>query len=224
MSQTCPYCRDEITSGAESFACPTCSTPHHPDCWNENGGCTVFGCASGPEDDPKLSLSQETQQPPFLPPARPFLPPRVPLPSRPTPVPPIAHYAPVTPAAIPQEISHIQPPDYVQRERPLLKDMLFMGFVGMPLGALAGALLGLAFGILAIPGSGLAAFFNFPAYGLHYGQAFGAILGIAAALVRGRGFVATKRGQVQTFVRFIFGNSSDPCRESESDAPKEPRI
>jgi hypothetical protein len=102
--------------------------------------------------------------------------------------------------------------------------MLFMAFVGMPLGALAGALLGLAFGILAIPGSGLGAFFSFPANGLCYGQAFGAILGIAAAIVRGRRFVERTRFQLQTFVRFVFENSNDACKIDETDVPKDSRI
>lgn len=24
--------------------CPACATPHHQDCWEYNGGCTIFGC------------------------------------------------------------------------------------------------------------------------------------------------------------------------------------
>lgn len=56
MPLTCPYCREAIaeTSLAE---CPACNTPHHHDCWNENGGCTVFGCENAPSDDPKIAVS-----------------------------------------------------------------------------------------------------------------------------------------------------------------------
>jgi TM2 domain-containing membrane protein YozV len=32
--------------------------PHHEDCYQENGGCTVFGCPRAPADDPKLQVSQ----------------------------------------------------------------------------------------------------------------------------------------------------------------------
>jgi TM2 domain-containing membrane protein YozV len=32
--------------------------PHHEDCYQENGGCTVFGCKRAPADDPKLQVSQ----------------------------------------------------------------------------------------------------------------------------------------------------------------------
>jgi TM2 domain-containing membrane protein YozV len=38
--------------------CTACGTPHHEDCYLENGGCTVFGCKCAPADDPKLQVSQ----------------------------------------------------------------------------------------------------------------------------------------------------------------------
>jgi uncharacterized membrane protein YhaH (DUF805 family) len=44
---------------AEAVACPACQTPHHHDCWTENGGCTVFGCAQAPTDDPKIAVSTQ---------------------------------------------------------------------------------------------------------------------------------------------------------------------
>jgi TM2 domain/Prokaryotic RING finger family 1 len=55
----CPYCRMpfEETGPAKIF-CTACGTPHHEDCYRENGGCTVFGCARAPADDPKLQVSQ----------------------------------------------------------------------------------------------------------------------------------------------------------------------
>ncbi|HEY7402493.1 MAG TPA: NINE protein [Candidatus Angelobacter sp.] len=55
----CPYCRmpfDE--SSPPRVFCTACGTPHHEDCYQENGGCTVFGCARAPADDPKLQVSQ----------------------------------------------------------------------------------------------------------------------------------------------------------------------
>ena len=55
----CPYCRmpfDE--TGPAKVFCPACGTPHHEDCYRENGGCTVFGCSRAPADDPKLQVSQ----------------------------------------------------------------------------------------------------------------------------------------------------------------------
>jgi TM2 domain-containing membrane protein YozV len=52
----CPYCRGPIGAG-ESFECSGCGTPHHQDCYQENGGCTVFGCSAAPVDEPKVNLS-----------------------------------------------------------------------------------------------------------------------------------------------------------------------
>jgi hypothetical protein len=55
----CPYCAEAVTSGtAEAHFCATCGTPHHEDCWQENGGCTVFGCASAPPEEDKVRIDQ----------------------------------------------------------------------------------------------------------------------------------------------------------------------
>lgn len=54
----CPYCRCPIDEAAdEQLVCTGCSTPHHTDCYAENGGCTVFGCSAAPADESKLSVS-----------------------------------------------------------------------------------------------------------------------------------------------------------------------
>ena len=55
----CPYCRMPFDgTGPAKIFCTACGTPHHEDCYQENGGCTVFGCARAPADDPKLQVSQ----------------------------------------------------------------------------------------------------------------------------------------------------------------------
>ncbi|MDD4493070.1 MAG: RING finger protein [Eubacteriales bacterium] len=41
----CPFCKTEIKPEDEVKVCPTCETPHHPGCWQENRGCTTFGCS-----------------------------------------------------------------------------------------------------------------------------------------------------------------------------------
>lgn len=58
MNPICPYCRTEVgeTEG-ERTDCPGCGTPHHADCFAENGGCTVFGCAHAPSDEAKVTVS-----------------------------------------------------------------------------------------------------------------------------------------------------------------------
>jgi hypothetical protein len=54
----CPYCRGPLDgSVGEEMVCAGCGTPHHQDCYQENGGCTVFGCSAGPAEEPKLNLS-----------------------------------------------------------------------------------------------------------------------------------------------------------------------
>jgi TM2 domain-containing membrane protein YozV len=54
----CPYCRSAIEPGAgDELLCPGCGTPHHSDCFAENGGCTVFGCGAAPADEQKVTLT-----------------------------------------------------------------------------------------------------------------------------------------------------------------------
>lgn len=105
MESTCPYCREPLSAGSVQ-ECPTCHLPHHADCWEENHGCTVFGCASAPGDEPRLAVStaeagtatQGTNGafvPPY--PAPPPLMPPMPLPggvSLPLPVSPIVNWIP----------------------------------------------------------------------------------------------------------------------------------
>ena len=57
MSPICPYCRTDIAPGDERVDCSGCGTPHHADCFAENGGCTVFGCSQAPVDEPKVTVT-----------------------------------------------------------------------------------------------------------------------------------------------------------------------
>lgn len=60
MSQpVCPYCRMPIETAQDATRlCPVCATPHHEDCWQENGGCTVFGCAAAPIEEVLVRVSE----------------------------------------------------------------------------------------------------------------------------------------------------------------------
>lgn len=40
----CPYCQFPIKQDSEVLQCPGCKVPHHRECWEENEGCTTFGC------------------------------------------------------------------------------------------------------------------------------------------------------------------------------------
>jgi hypothetical protein len=42
--RVCPYCKDAIPDAVVHIECATCSTWHHATCFEENGGCSVFGC------------------------------------------------------------------------------------------------------------------------------------------------------------------------------------
>lgn len=94
----CPYCRmafDE--TGPPRVFCTACGTPHHEDCYQENGGCTVFGCTRAPADDPKVQVSQSDLSAVTLPGQR-YVPPQ------PQP------YAPAQPANSPQYTSRYTGP------------------------------------------------------------------------------------------------------------------
>jgi hypothetical protein len=43
---TCPYCRVGIGEEAPMARCESCGTPYHPSCFEESGGCAVYGCAN----------------------------------------------------------------------------------------------------------------------------------------------------------------------------------
>jgi len=58
LSLVCPYCRNEVLEAEGNRKdCPGCGTPHHADCFEENGGCTVFGCSAAPADEAKVTVS-----------------------------------------------------------------------------------------------------------------------------------------------------------------------
>ncbi len=57
MSAVCPYCRCPLLPDEAQVVCPSCQTPHHADCYQENGGCTVFGCPQAPSDEPGVRVS-----------------------------------------------------------------------------------------------------------------------------------------------------------------------
>lgn len=44
IGKTCPYCQFPIKQDLDIVVCNKCQIPHHKECWQENGGCTTFGC------------------------------------------------------------------------------------------------------------------------------------------------------------------------------------
>jgi TM2 domain-containing membrane protein YozV len=57
VTPICPYCRTPIDDAENRRDCSGCGTPHHADCYAENGGCTVFGCSQAPADEPKVTIT-----------------------------------------------------------------------------------------------------------------------------------------------------------------------
>lgn len=45
IGKVCPFCKTEIKEGDSVKVCPACGIPHHEGCWEENKGCTTFGCS-----------------------------------------------------------------------------------------------------------------------------------------------------------------------------------
>jgi hypothetical protein len=44
IGKTCPYCLTPIKPHDRIHVCDRCGMPHHAECWNENNGCSVYGC------------------------------------------------------------------------------------------------------------------------------------------------------------------------------------
>lgn len=42
----CPYCQFPLKQGASVERCDACGALHHGECWDDGGGCAVFGCAN----------------------------------------------------------------------------------------------------------------------------------------------------------------------------------
>lgn len=52
----CVYCQSAIQEGDPSTACPDCAAVYHAECWEENGGCGVYGCTRTPETEARSAL------------------------------------------------------------------------------------------------------------------------------------------------------------------------
>ena len=195
MPPKCPYCREAIAE-ADSRACPACNTPHHADCWSENGGCTVFGCTAAPPEDVK-SAGAPPPIPPSLPPPIPVL----------------------------DERTKNFFADLLHDRRELLRDLLFVGLVAMPLGGLVGAVLGSVAGfVCAIFGGGFGCIFRFPMTCLCFGQAVGIGAGFVMVAALGKSFVALLRNKVQSLAWFVFDRTITDEIENDSRNSENPRL
>ncbi|MBL8005982.1 MAG: DUF4440 domain-containing protein [Ignavibacteria bacterium] len=56
-NKTCPYCQSRIKNGADFTVCSHCGVPHHKECWEENKGCTTYGCINNPHTEKKIEIN-----------------------------------------------------------------------------------------------------------------------------------------------------------------------
>jgi len=47
-SPVCSYCQSPIADTDSRAVCPECGAGYHAECWQENGGCAVYGCRQTP--------------------------------------------------------------------------------------------------------------------------------------------------------------------------------
>lgn len=52
----CAICQSPLDAHEARRECPTCSAPYHEACWQENGGCAVYGCPNVPATENRETL------------------------------------------------------------------------------------------------------------------------------------------------------------------------
>lgn len=52
----CAICQSPFQSGEPTANCPTCQAVYHADCWQENGGCAIYGCAEVPKVEQRRAI------------------------------------------------------------------------------------------------------------------------------------------------------------------------
>ena len=56
-ASSCPICQTVIADGEPVRNCPECSQAHHRDCWDEMGGCSIYGCPAAPTTEKEAPTS-----------------------------------------------------------------------------------------------------------------------------------------------------------------------
>ncbi|MDR1481354.1 MAG: GYF domain-containing protein [Synergistaceae bacterium] len=59
IGKICPYCKAKIAASEDLKVCPICNMPHHQNCWDENKGCTTFGCSCRHHEEQRTNLSPD---------------------------------------------------------------------------------------------------------------------------------------------------------------------
>ena len=70
--KNCPFCQTPIKPGAHVQVCDACRMPHHVECWQQNRGCTTFGCRMAGSAGGTSPQQLPTYQNPYSQPPRPY--------------------------------------------------------------------------------------------------------------------------------------------------------
>ncbi len=52
----CAICQTALKEDEPKTACPACGSVYHTDCWEENGGCAVYGCSRVPQVEQRRAV------------------------------------------------------------------------------------------------------------------------------------------------------------------------
>jgi hypothetical protein len=55
-AKNCGYCLAPIQPGEAVETCPSCRAEYHRECWQENNGCAVYGCAQTPVTEGRRAI------------------------------------------------------------------------------------------------------------------------------------------------------------------------
>ena len=53
---TCAICMTPVGEAEAAIECPACHAKYHAECWQENGGCAVYGCTQVPKVEARQSI------------------------------------------------------------------------------------------------------------------------------------------------------------------------
>lgn len=56
LAGLCPFCQSPVKPGEPRSPCPVCGAGYHTECWQENGGCAVYGCTEVPPVEPRHGI------------------------------------------------------------------------------------------------------------------------------------------------------------------------
>jgi hypothetical protein len=55
-ARLCAICQSPLEPQEPAASCPHCRTQFHEECWQENGGCAIYGCSNVPAFEPRSAL------------------------------------------------------------------------------------------------------------------------------------------------------------------------